>query len=230
MLPFQIGILAAGLGSRMQERSKAKPLANLAGQSILARLTSEFFALGATQITCALRDELLNSEDRESLPKNISYLFVNTDSSLHTLQELINGQGSATSRTLFSMVDTIMHRNDLEKFLQFCSNLPINECALLVTSHVDDEKPLWVAVNDQGYVTQFSATQGNFITSGMYLLTPEAMEIAEELVKSGVHKMRNFLSHLAERNIPIKTFVVKKTIDVDHPSDLDQAESFLRKN
>jgi hypothetical protein len=62
----------------------------------------------------------------------------------------------------------------------------------------------------------------------MYLLPPQALKIAEKAVGAGVSKMRNFLSHLTECGISIKIFVVEKTIDVDHPSDLQTAEHFLR--
>jgi hypothetical protein len=54
------------------------------------------------------------------------------------------------------------------------------------------------------------------------------MEIAKELTQKGIQKMRNFLAELTSQGIPIKTFVVSKTIDVDHPSDLDKAAAFMQ--
>lgn len=126
------------------------------------------------------------------------------------------------------MVDTILKPEDLKNFLGFCRSLDPGDCAVLVTPFVDDEKPLWVQVNAKGFVERFDSAQGQFVTSGMYFLAPRALERAAPMIAQGTHKMRNFLSKLVEDGIPIKTFVVAKTIDVDHPSDLNQAEEFLR--
>lgn len=228
---IRLGILGAGLGSRMQAKAKAKPLARLGGRSLIDRLLEEFKGAGVHRITCALRNELLSAEDRKALPQaaGLNWLFVDTESSLHTLEVLIQKMGTGES-TLFCMADTILKPADLRGFLDFCQSLQPDECAVLVTPHVDDEKPLWVQTDAEGLVKKFSGESGQYVTSGMYFLAPLAMAEATPLVRSGVHKMRNFLSNLVDRGTRIKTFVVRKTIDVDHPSDLDQAEEFLRSN
>lgn len=227
---LRVGILGAGLGSRLQSRSKAKPLAPIAGKTLLQHLVQRFETAGATEITCALRDELLTEEDKARLPRTpkLSYLFVNTESSLHTLGALVDSMGTSRGPALFSMADTVLHPEDLRAFLRCVETLSEGECAVLATTFVDDEKPLWVQTDERGHATKFSSERGSCVTSGMYALSPEAMEIARENIQRGQHKMRNFLADLAERKIPVKTFVVSKTIDVDHPSDLDKAEEFLR--
>lgn len=126
------------------------------------------------------------------------------------------------------MADTIMKPADLRAFAQFCADLPANSCAVLVTPFVDDEKPLWVQVDSENFVTRFGSEPGPYVTSGMYFLSPEAMKNAQACVSQGMEKMRNFLADLVNKKVPIKTFVVSKTIDVDHPSDLQKAELFLR--
>jgi NDP-sugar pyrophosphorylase family protein len=228
---IRLGILGAGLGSRMQTKAKAKPLAQIGGRSLIERLLAEFQSAGVKRICCALRAELIDAEDRESLPSSpeIDWVFVDTISSLHTLEALIERMGMKEP-ALFCMADTILRPEDLKKFLSFCSQLAPNSCAVLVTPYVDDEKPLWVQVDKNGDVLKFDGENGQYVTSGMYFLSPKAMASAAKLVQSDVHKMRNFLSSLIEQKTQIKTFVVAKTIDVDHPSDLDQAEEFLRSN
>lgn len=224
---MRVAVLGAGLGSRLQGLAKAKPLARIGGLTLVDRLEQQFRQLGAGEITFALRDELLTPGDKSSLPALARFHFVNTDSSLHTLAVLVEKLGT-DQPVLFSMVDTILREPDLRAFWDFCGSLKAGECALLVTPFVDDEKPLWVQVDGKGCVTGFGREGAQVVTSGMYYLSPEAMRLAPQLVERGVHKMRNFLGHLAEQRLPIKTFVVEKTIDVDHPSDLESAELFLR--
>ena len=77
-------------------------------------------------------------------------------------------------------------------------------------------------------MTAFGLPQSPYVTSGMYFLNAKARKIALTELAQGTHKMRNFLKNLQVSGVPIKTFVVQKTIDVDHPSDLEKAEQFLR--
>ncbi len=227
---FPIGILGAGLGSRLKSEANTKPLALLAGKTILSRLLEKLATLNNGPITCALRDELIDGNAKSDLPRTreVAYIFVNTPSSLHTLVELIAAQPKPRTATLFLMADTILKDSDLLAFFQFLDSLSPRECAVLTTTYVDDEKPLWAHKDINNYVLDFNSTPAQEVTSGIYWLTPEAMEIAEEAVKSGTRKMRNFLQKIAQSGLPIKSFVVSKTIDVDHPLDLKKAEEFLQ--
>jgi NDP-sugar pyrophosphorylase family protein len=226
----RVGILGAGLGSRLQSRSKAKPLAPVGGATLLQHLVNRLRTEGVREITCALREELLTEDDRRQLPQaqGLAYIFVNTESSLHTLGALVETMRPEKGPAVFTMADTVLYPADLKLFLSTASALPEGECAVLATTFVDDEKPLWVKVDERGYSVRFGGESGDCVTSGVYALNPQAMEIALENIKSGTSKMRNFLANLAERRVPVKTVVVAKTIDVDHPSDLDKAEEFFR--
>ncbi len=231
-LKYRVGILGAGLGSRLNSNAGAKPLAKIENKSLLEMLLARFLENGATEILCALRHEQLTNSMRDSLPRpaGVSYIFKDTESSLHTLAELIRHLGANKGPVLFTMADTIMLPGDFERFLAFCNELEPEESAVLLTSFVDDEKPLWASVSQEGLVTGFGAEPTSAVTSGMYFLSPQAMEMALELLNSGTSRMRNFLAKLAERKVRVKSFEVTKTIDVDHPSDLEKAAAFLRGN
>lgn len=229
-ISFRAGILGAGLGSRLQSSAGAKPLAPVReGRTLLQLLLDRFRKNGVQEIACALRAEQITRDMRPLLPgaPGLSYIFVDTESSLHTLAELIRKIGPEAGPVLFSMADTVILPDDFARFVSFCAGLPAGENAVLVTGFVDDEKPLWVDVDGQGRVTRFGAEKGAFVTSGMYFLSPNAMFLALEEVSRGTHKMRNFLSKLAGSGAPVHAFAVTKTIDVDHPSDLEKAAQFL---
>lgn len=223
---FPFGILGAGLGSRIQELGRAKPLLELNGKPLLERLLHLLKDQKVGDIYCALREELLTPENKKNLPPGAHYSFVNTESSLHTLVALIQIMGKQKS-TFFSMADTVLLPKDLRFFIEECYKLPANYCAILATPHVDDESPLWIKTDEKSDALSFGKEPTRLITSGMYFFNTQAMEIAERMLSEGTHKMRNFLSALPAHNIPVKTIVVSKTIDVDHPSDLLKAADFL---
>ncbi len=201
---------------------------------MLDRLVGQLQQLGFSSVRCALREELLSADDKASLPQapQTKYLFVNTESSLHTLGEIAKAElpHLATESALFvSMADTILRPQDFQSFVEFCRALAPGENAILATPYVRDEKPLVVEQNERGFVTHFGGElrAGSLVTSGMYCLSKEALEAAEPCLKMGTHKMRNFLAHLVEKNQKIRVFVVEKTIDVDHPDDLQDALRFI---
>lgn len=226
---FAAGILGAGLGSRMQSVSSCKPLTKVAGETLLGRTARLLLEAGANPVVCALRDELVPPTARDDLPSGPRYIFVNTESSLHTLAEVLRALPKPwPNHVFFTMADTVLAPHDFQAYLRFCRQLNPGECGILATRFIDDEKPLYVHQDPSGRVQRFGGSEASgIVTSGMYYLSSEALALVEPEVARGTHKMRNFLGLLAERQVPIKSFVVEKTIDVDHPLDLAQAEALL---
>ena len=223
------GILGAGLGSRLQGVARCKPLASLGDESLLARILHLLKNEGVKQIHCALRDELLPHDLRAKLPAGCQYIFVNTESSLHTLAAVADTFRPLPEHLFLTMADTVLKEADFKAFFRFCQNLGPGECAILATRYVDDEKPLYVDINpDTQYARSFGSQPTPFVTSGMYCLSRSALELLPQQLDRGMGKMRNFLAFLTNQRIPIKTFVVEKTVDVDHPQDLQLASEFLR--
>lgn len=221
------GILGAGLGSRLQGVATCKPLAMLGNESLLTRLITLLRHEGVENIHCALRDELVEQSLRASLPGGCHYLFVNTESSLHTLAEVAASFTPPPEHLFLTMADTVLHKEDFEGYFRFCQSLKTDECAILATHHIDDEKPLYVTLGTNGLITEFGSNPTNLVTSGMYCLSRSALGHIAGQVDSGMNKMRNFLSFLTAQKVPIKAYIVEKTVDVDHPRDLKQALEFL---
>ncbi|NUM87819.1 MAG: NTP transferase domain-containing protein [Bdellovibrionales bacterium] len=226
---FAAGILGAGLGSRLRGVSACKPLAEVAGETLLGRTSRLLRENGASPVICALRDELLPLEARAHLPEGPTYIFVNTESSLHTLAEVAKALPQPwPAHVFFTMADTVLSPGDFRDFLAFCRGLQPAECGILATRFIDDENPLYVHANEEGRVLRFGGSDRSpIVTSGMYCLSSSALALVAPEVARGTKKMRNFLGLLASRGMAIKSFVVEKTVDVDHPMDLAQAETLL---
>ncbi len=225
------GILGAGLGSRLQGVAACKPLATLGNQSLLSRILHLLKEEGVQNVHCALRDELMPQNMRPDLPAGCQYIFVNTESSLHTLAAVAETFQPLPERLFLTMADTVLKDTDFKAFFRFCRSLEREECAILATRYIDDEKPLYVDIEaGTQRARSFGSHPTPFVTSGMYCLSREALELLPEQLSGGMAKMRNFLAFLTNERIPIKTFVVEKTVDVDHPEDLKLANEFLRES
>ena len=94
-----------------------------------------------------------------------------------------------------------------------------------VTSFVDDEKPLYVSVDDSMEIHGFpDASDGcRFVSAGVYCLKQASLDILSGCVESGGRRMRLFQRSLIEAGMRLKAFDLGRVIDVDHLSDVGKA-------
>ena len=94
-----------------------------------------------------------------------------------------------------------------------------------VTSFIDDEKPLYVDVDDDMMIRGFLDEKAScrFVSAGIYALKAPAIEILKDCVKSGQTRMSYFQRQLLESGLHLKAFDMGQVIDVDHVSDIAKA-------
>jgi NDP-sugar pyrophosphorylase family protein len=228
-------ILAAGKGSRIKSISPFKPIVKINGTPLLELTLKNLHFQNFKKISI-----IFNDSEREMdlsllpglLSPSINYFFKTTPSSMHSLYEVGQKLELKTGEHLFvSMVDSIVLQSEALKFQKFCHTLTSDESALLVTPFIEDEKPLTLKINDQGYITEFQCPieEGVLITSGVYYFSENIFPLLLEMIENGHNKMRNFLTELVKRDYKIKTFKSNKTLDIDRPEDIKSAELFLKK-
>ena len=149
------GILAAGKGSRLQSINTFKPILKINGSPLL-ELTFKNLGLGQFQQVAIIFNEDETNMNLSLLPSihnaNIEYFFKTTESSMHSLYEVLKRLRPKIGEHIFiSMVDSIVLPTDARSFHQFCENINRDESAILATSFVDDEKPLTLRINEHSY-------------------------------------------------------------------------------
>ena len=230
------GILAAGKGTRLQSINAFKPIVKINGTPLL-ELTFKNLALDQFQKIAIIFNDDEKNMNLSLLPTihetNINYFFKTTESSMHSLYEVLKKLEPKTGEHVFiSMVDSIVLPKDAKNFHHFCENIKESESAILVTNFIDDENPLTLKINEQFYITDFQCPfdEEVLITSVVYYFSENIMPLLEQMINEGHTKMRNFLAELIKRNYKIKAFVSPKTLDIDHPKDISVAELFLKEN
>lgn len=229
-------ILAAGEGSRIKSIAPFKPIVKINGTPLLELTLKNLHFQNFKHISIIFNDSA-REMDLSLLPgllsPSINYFFKTTPSSMHSLYEVGQKLELKNGEHLFvSMVDSIVRPADALKFQNFCHTLNNDESALLVTPFIEDEKPLTLKINDQGYITEFQCPieEGVLITSGVYCFSENIFPLLFEMIANGQTKMRNFLTELVKRDYKIKIFESIKTLDIDRPDDIISAEIFLKEN
>lgn len=229
-------ILAAGEGSRLKSITSFKPIVKINGTPLLELTLRNLHFQNFKKISI-----IFNEDEKEMdfslLPalvsSKINYFFKTTPSSMHSLYEVTKKLELKKGEHLFvSMVDSIVQPNDALAFQQFCCNIDKDESALLVTSFIEDEKPLTLKTNLHGFITEFQCPviEGTLITSGVYYFSENIVPVLNEMIEMGQTKMRNLLTELIKRGHKIKVYEVKKTLDIDRPEDIESAGVFLKES
>lgn len=237
---MNFGIIAAGEGSRLVTEGAVlpKPLLEVDGEPMIARLIHIFERCGASSINIVINDMmpqvktfLENFTPADGVELN--FRVKTTPSSMHTFAELakmLRGRG----RFIATTVDTIFRESEFRKYAASWEESPDKLDGLMaVTDYVDDEKPLYVSTTPDLEIDGFLDTPKpgvRYISGGIYGLGERALEVLADCMKFGVSRMRNYQRALIEEGLDLKAYPMGKIIDVDHMGDLSKANVFLKSN
>ncbi len=227
-------IIAAGEGSRLAEEGVKlpKPLVKLNGKEMIRRLIDVFLANNAKSISIIVNEEMTQVQEYVNtleldIPLNI--VVKSTPSSMHSFFEL--REYLRDGKFCLTTVDTIFKEDEFSKYIQAFIADDSADGMMAVTDYIDDEKPLYVEVDEKGMMIKGfldSSDNCKYISGGIYGLTPKAIDTLERCLASGQSRMRNFQRQLVADGLNLKAHSFAKIVDVDHAEDIAKAEAFLR--
>lgn len=231
---MKYAIIAAGEGSRLAEEGidVPKPLVKLCGMPMIERLVNIFRKNGADEIVIIVNTLNRQTEAyvREMMAreegKDIRLVVKTTPSSMHSFFELSRYLEDAPF--CLTTVDTIFRECEFADYIKAFKEGNVDGM-MAVTDYVDDEKPLYVEVDEGMAITGFFDTPSDcrYISGGVYCLLPSALKTLRRCMEEGRSRMRNFQRALVEDNLSLKAYPFQKILDVDHAADVEKAEEFL---
>ena len=227
-------IIAAGEGSRLAQEgiAKPKPLVELQGEPMIGRLINIMLRCNAESISIIVNEHM--TEVREyleslELPVPLHLVVQTTPSSMHSLWHL--SRVIPEGKFCLTTVDTIFREQDFKEYIQAFEQDENHDGMWAVTPFVDDEKPLWVEVDEQMNITAFrdKGWEGaKYVSGGVYSMTDKAFEVLDQCIEKGISRMRNFQRALIEAGHKLQAFSIERIVDVDHAGDIATAEAFLQ--
>lgn len=232
-------IIAAGEGSRLvQEGVKLpKPLVRLCGRPMIGLLI-DIFMQNNPESLCVIVNEQMTQvreyleELAPTLPVPFRLVVKSTPSSMHSFHEVSRAfpESARDGKFCLTTVDTIFREEDFARYIAaFEADAEADGC-MAVTPFVDDEKPLYVSVDDQMRITAFTDSREpatRYVSGGVYGLTAPALRVLDRCMAEGVARMRNYQRALIADGLRLRAFPIDKIVDVDHAGDIAGAEEFL---
>lgn len=231
---MEFAIIAAGQGSRLKNEGieLSKPLLPICGIAMIERLIRIFAKNGAARVHVIVNSvsvDLQNFLKTNDFGVPIHPYVFDTESSLHSLGELL--QANPTwEECVVTTTDTIFSEREFANYITQFRSRKSADAYMGVTSFIDDESPLYIAMDEYHRIELFSdvKTQNtNLVSGGIYGLRIRAAQIAHEQIQLGQSRMRNYQRSLLEKSLVVEGHVFDKIVDVDHLSDQKQAEAYL---
>jgi NDP-sugar pyrophosphorylase family protein len=229
---LRAGILAAGRGERLRSpASPLKPLALVDGETLIERVLRSMAEAGASEVVVIINEDSEVVRDhvtKRKWPFELRWIVETTASSMHSFLRLVEVLASESNDGPFlvSTVDTVAGPNAYAEFMERARRESA-AVTLALTSPGDDEKPLLVRLaSEDSRVAAFG--EGEHATAGVYAVRPIVLREAEEARRDGIDALRKFFGRLLERGYPLAGIPISQSIDVDHPADIETAETFLR--
>jgi NDP-sugar pyrophosphorylase family protein len=229
---LRAGILAAGRGERLRSHaSPLKPLAIVSGETLIERVLKSMAEAGASEVVVIINEDSEVVRDHvteKKWPFALRWIVETTPSSMHSFLRLIEVLASDGNDGPFlvSTVDTVAGPNAYAEFMERAYRESA-AVTLALTSAGDDEKPLLVRLAaEESRIAAFG--EGEYATAGVYAVRPIILIEAEEARQDGVDALRKFFGRLLDRGYPLAGIPISRSIDVDHPADIETAEAFLR--
>ncbi|MDL2277434.1 NTP transferase domain-containing protein [Parabacteroides sp. OttesenSCG-928-G07] len=227
-------IIAAGEGSRLVEEGVRwpKPLVQLNGVALVDRLIDIFVRHEADSISIIINEEMKEVQEylkNIELPVPFFLLIKSTPSSMHSFYELSRHINS--DQICLTTVDTIFREEEFGGYIQAFKNVKEIDGLMAVTDYIDDEKPLYVATDEDLSIRYFydeAKADVPFISGGIYCLRRKAIDVLEHTIAQGISRMRNYQRALIDEGLRLKAYPFTKIIDVDHAEDISKAELFIK--
>jgi NDP-sugar pyrophosphorylase family protein len=230
---MKFAILSAGEGSRLAQEgvSAPKPLVRINGIPMIDRLLDLFMDCGAQSIVVIINKEveatklhLAALQQRYPLEVVIQTTAGSMES-FYNLKPYLEGE-----KFCLTTVDTIFREAEFKAYIR-AFEAASEDGYMAVTDYIDDEKPLYISTDPSltitGYYNQPNAST-NYISGGIYCLTPSCLDTLERCMKQGMLRMRQFQQALVEEGKLLKAYPFSKILDVDHAEDIAKAETFLQ--
>lgn len=257
---MRYAIIAAGEGSRLAAEgiTQPKPLVKIGSEAMIDRLIRIFMQNDADEIVVicnaampevASHLQMLQREGLQGHSVPLRYVVKTTPSSMHSFYEI---SPFLEDRFILTTVDTIFHEDEFADYVRAFNRLTTSDSCdglMGVTDYIDDEKPLYIGLEEQGTRDKGQGNTCSLITgfydnppvpcsltpaplnvsAGIYGLTQKSFITLRGCVERGEQRMRNFQRALLRDRLQLYAYPFTKVFDIDHATDIEKANCFVER-
>ncbi len=216
------------------ERSKSfKGLIKVKSEYLIERIIRIGRINGVTRVIF-----IINSNDPElehylstnnfGIPTKL--IMPHQESYMHVLFAL----ASVHSKEPFLLANTnsVFLEREFSEFVTYSLLQEDTDGVIAVTRHLNEEKPLGVAMNDEDVILKFNNSKDGYswFNGGIYYFSPQILKETNYVFQPDISGVEKFLQLLIVRGYILKGFSFSKIIKVENASDIAKADDLIRLN
>ena len=217
------GVIAAGHGTRLRADGYcvSKPLTPVGGRPLIEHALDRFRAVGVRRATVIVNEE---SDDCRrwlagySKDLDLDVIVRTTPSSYASFEFVATRLAGAPA--LITTVDAIMPVDAFAHFVESAARFPNDAVVLGLTDHVDDDNPLWAALDEDGRIRRLGGDQASHVTAGLYRLPAQTIVAPT----GSFDRLRDYLKWMVDEGRPVYGVALPLVFDIDRARDVEAAE------
>jgi NDP-sugar pyrophosphorylase family protein len=126
--------------------------------------------------------------------------------------------------------NSVFLEREFSEFVTYSLLLKDVDGAIAVTRHLNDKKPLGVAMNDEDTILKFNDSKDGYswFNGGIYYLAPKILSETNYAFQADMSGIEKFLQLLIAGGYILKAFSFSKIINVESAADIIKAEELIR--
>jgi NDP-sugar pyrophosphorylase family protein len=216
------------------ERPKSsKGLMKIKGEYLIERIIRIGRNNGITRVFCIINShepELEHYFSTNNFGIPVKFFVPDLRSYMHILFAL----ASVRNKEPFSLVNanSVFLEREFSEFVTYSLLQVDADGAIAVTRHLNDEKPLGVAMNDEDIILKFNDSKEGYswFNGGIYYFSPKILSETNYAFQAGISGVEKFLQFLIARGYILKGFSFSKIIKVKNAADIVKVEDLIRGN
>jgi NDP-sugar pyrophosphorylase family protein len=197
------------------------------GEYLIERIIRIGRTNGITRVFCILNShepelEHYLSTNNSGIPTKL--IVPNLRSPMHILFAL----ASVQNKEPFFLVNanSVFLESEFSEFVTYSLLQEDSDGALAVTKHINDQKPLSVAMTDEDIILKFNDSKDgyNCVNGGIYYFSPSIFDETKYALQAGIVRLEKFLQLLIIKGYILKGFSFSKIIKVENAADIGKAE------
>lgn len=248
---MRAGIIAAGWGERLGQRIP-KALTPVGSRTLIDVVLDGLEAAHIDNVTCIVNEaaqEVPAYVAASGRRMNMDWIIRTTPSSMHSFLIVLERMAQMEPGPfMMTTVDSVCAPEVYTRFKRAATLFPSADVVLGLTSFIDDDKPLRVAMSGDGgtgilpdriednpeafEIVAMTNTgfDSEYVTSGFYYVHPRILQEKAVVLSKNFSALRQYLGHLLKYGYRTYGVPLPAVVDVDRPEDIRSAEQLIRQH
>jgi NDP-sugar pyrophosphorylase family protein len=219
--------------TKTEKLKSSKGLMKIKGEYLIERIIRIGLSNGITKVFYIINSnepELQHYLSTNNFGIPTKLIVPHMESYMHILFAL----ASVHNKEPFFLTNTnsVFLEREFSEFVTYSLLREDADGVVAVTRHLNDEKPLGVAMNDEDTILKFNHSKDGYswFNGGLYYFSPNILSGTNYTFHADISSIELFLPSLIADGYILKAFSLSKIINVESAADIIKAEDFIRLN